>query len=152
MPRREPKRNIARLEPGKRSARRLAGWLVRIQRRGRSTSRFFSDHEAGGKRRALQAAKEFRDAVEEQAETWSVAERSDMLSTRNSSGVVGVHRLVQRQHRNGYEFSYAFWVAQWIDGQGHRKTRSFAVDKYGEDAALEAAVAARNSGVERAGR
>lgn len=152
MPRPDPRRNITRVQPPGHEGPARWGWLVRVQRRGRLTSRFFGDSRHGGKRGALQAAKAFRDAAEEQADPWDAQERAAMPSVRNRTGLVGVHRRIQTVRRGDYEFSYACWVAQWIDGHGHRRTRSFSVTSLGERAARAAAIAAREEGILQSGR
>jgi hypothetical protein len=102
--------------------------------------------------RALKAAKRYRDVVEDQASHWTVSELAQNPSERNVSGTVGVRRVRQRLVRDGAESRYWFWVAQWTDGHGHRKTRSFSIKKYGEDEAYALAVAAREDGVRKSGR
>ena len=64
MARKNPRRNISRIETTSAAGRTYGGWEVRMQRRGKKTERFFSDNAYGGKRGALNAAKEFRDQLE----------------------------------------------------------------------------------------
>ncbi len=152
MPRKNPRRNITRIEQYSKSGTEHSGWEVRIQRRGKRVEKFFADNLLHGKRGALQAAKEFRDQMELEMRPYSVKELAKSPSVRNRSGVVGVRRSVQKDVRGDYEFTYFFWVAQWIDGKGRRRTRSFSVDRYGEDEAFRLALQARNHGVNQAGR
>jgi len=152
MPRRDPRRNISRVEAVSSSGTPWSGWMVRVQRRGRYVSRFFNDARHEGKMDALRAAKQFRDAAEERDAHWSVTERAENPPQNNVSGTVGVRRVRQRFVRDGSESRYWFWVAQWTDGHGRRKTRAFSVNKHGEDEAYELAVAARMDGVRKSGR
>ena len=125
---------------------------MRIQRRGSRVEKFFADNQFEGKRKALQAAKEFRDETESELRPYSVKELAKRPSIRNTSGTVGVRRVVSNEVRGDYVFTYAYWVAQWIDGKGKRRTRSFSIDKYGEEEAQELATQSRSKGVNQAKR
>lgn len=152
MARKNPRRNISRIDQFSNSGTAHGGWEVRIQRRGKRVEKFFADNTHGGKRMALQAAKHFRDQMETELRPLSIREMARNPSIRNRSGTVGVRRSVKTDVRGEYEFTYAFWVAQWTDGKGKRRTRSFSVDRYGEDEAYRMAVKARNDGVAQAKR
>lgn len=123
-----------------------------MQRKGKRFEKFFADGQFGGRRAALQAAKSYRDALERRHQRYTVEEMARQPSVRNKSGIVGVRRTVQIEETDDYVYTYAFWIAQWTDGKGKRKTRSFSVDKYGEDEAYQRAVQARTSGVSHAKR
>ena len=73
-------------------------------------------------------------------------------SVRKSSGVVGVRKATQIEETDEYIYTYTFWIAQWTDGKGKRKTRSFSIDKYGDDEAYKMALKARSRGVNQANR
>ncbi len=49
-------------------ARHTHGWYVRIQKSGRSVSKFFSDDLLGGKQKALNLAIEFRESLAKKRE------------------------------------------------------------------------------------
>lgn len=152
MPRKNPRRNITRIEMYSSNGKPHGGWEVRIQRRGRKYEKFFADGQHGGRRAALQAAKIFRDDMEERLRPYTVKELARIPSVRNKSGIVGVRRAVQVEETDEYVYTYAFWIAQWTDGKGKRKTRSFSVEKYGEDEACRRALQARTRGVNQAKR
>ena len=82
----------------------------------------------------------------------TVEERSLRPSARNSSGVVGVRLHQQVDRRGAFEYHSWSWVAQWTDGRGRRRTKSFAVEKFGDVEAFRLAWQARKDGVEKAGR
>ena len=65
MARKNPRRNIARIEVPGEGRKIYGGWEVRIQRRGERFSKYFSDLSHGGKRLALQSAKVFRDEIDQ---------------------------------------------------------------------------------------
>ncbi len=152
MARKDPKRNISRIETYSKTGKMYGGWEVRMQRRGKKTEKFFSDNGFGGKRGALVAAKEFRDELEATTRKYTVKELSKRPSVRNKSGVVGVRLHHQKDARGDYVYHYWYWVAQWTDGLGRRKTKSFSCHTYGDEEAYRLAVKARRDGVNKAKR
>lgn len=152
MARKDPRRNISRLDKLNAKGSPIGGWLVRFQRCNQRIQRFFADSVCGGKRKSLNAAKEFRDEVDSQTRTFKTKELAEFPSTRNQSGVVGVRLHRETKLINHREYHYWFWVAQWIDGRGQRKTRSFSVHQHGDEEAYRMAVAARRKGVNQANR
>lgn len=123
-----------------------------MQRRGKKTQKFFSDNGYGGKRAALHAAKEFRDDLEAELRKYTTRELSFRPSARNQSGIVGVRLHQQKDMRGEFEYHYWYWVAQWTDGRGRRKTRSFSVHQHGDEEAYRLACDARRKGVSQANR
>ena len=152
MARKNPRRNISRIETVSAAGKKYGGWEVRLQRRGNKTEKFFSDNGFGGKRGALQAAKTFRDELEAKSRKYTVKELSQNPSTRNRSGVVGVRLHHQKDVRGDFVYHYWYWVAQWTDGHGRRKTRSFSCHTYGDEEAFRLASEARRKGVQHAKR
>lgn len=152
MARKNPRRNISRIETTSSTGNVNGGWEVRLQRRGHKTEKFFSDFAYEGKRAALQAAKEFRDQLEQQDRKYTVKELAANPSVRNRSGIVGVRLHHQKDRRGEFEYQYWYWIAQWTDGRGRRRTRSFSVHQYGDDEAFRLACEARNKGVRQAKR
>ena len=118
-----------------------------MTRKGEKVEKYFADTKFGGKIGALREAKKFRDEIEAQMPRYSVSELARNPSVRNTSGTVGVRISERKDIRGEYEYTYYFWVAQWTDGKGRRKTRSFSIDKYGYDKARELAVKARKKGI-----
>ena len=123
-----------------------------MQRKGVKTEKFFADSKFGGKRGALGAAQEFRDELEKSKKKYSVKELAENPSIRNKSGIVGVRLHKQVDTRGDYEYHYWYWVAQWTDGRGRRRTKSFSVHTYGDEEALRLATEARKKGVAQAKR
>jgi hypothetical protein len=149
MARPNPRRNITRVDLTTASGR-YYGWEVRMARRGKRICKFFSDSSFGGNRAALVAAKQFRDEIDQSLPTLTVRERAKNPSKRNRSGIVGLRLERRVQRRGDYEFRYTFWVAQWTDGKGQRKTRAFSVDRHGAREAYRRALHARRQGLRRA--
>ena len=101
---------------------------------------------------ALQQAKKLRDDIEAKTKKYTVAEMSARPSKRNKSGVVGVRLHKQIDRKGEFEYHYWYWVAQWTDGHGKRRTKSFSVHQHGEDEAYRLACEARETGVNSAKR
>ncbi len=135
-------RNITRLE-----RQSTGGWLVRVMRRGELSSWYFSDSEYGSKPKALQAAREYRDELETTLKGFSAKDLAKKAKANNTSGVVGVRLVEERDPRWPSQPTYRYWVAQWSPSKGVRRTKRFSVEKYGEDKAYKLAVAARKKGV-----
>src|SRR6056297_148962 len=135
-------RNITRID-------RLTtgGYLVRITRRGKLHSMFFSFAEHGGKRKALLAAREHRDKLESKLRGHSSKKLAEMPRSNNTSGIAGVRYVEETDARWKSRPTYGYWVAQWSPKGGGRKTKRFSVDKYGEEEARRLAIKARKRGV-----
>lgn len=122
---------------------RTHGWEVRVRRRHLPVSEFFSDSRHGGKRKALAAAKEFRDWIVAEHPKMPRSERAQMVMETNTSGIPGVRRAVKKISRGGKEYHYEVWTAEGTPRPGTRKTRDFYISKLGEEDALDAAIAQR---------
>lgn len=87
--------------------------MARIMRAGVKYQKNFSRKQYGGWPKATKAAKEW--VAEKKKELPSLEETTrDILSSRNSSGVVGVHlnrNYIKRP--KGFEYEYWKWVAKW---------------------------------------
>ena len=121
------------------SEMRSHGWQVRLSRRGRKYSRFFSDRKYGGREVALGMARNFRDELVARLPVRERSGAAGKLTRRNISGVVGVSRIVVRTTAATYEF----WQATWSPLPGVRRRVKFSIRRYGEDRAFELACAAR---------
>lgn len=123
---------------------RTHGWLVTIQRRGNIFRKHFSDGVFGGRQKAFNAAKDYRDDVIEKHRPFSLREYSNIVKKNNRSGVVGVCRYCASETRDlPPEQQRWFWVASWPLPSGQRKRVKFSVNKYGEEAAFKLALKAR---------
>ena len=123
------------------------GYLVRVMRKGKRVSQYFSDQEYGGKRKALLAARKHRDKLEDKMRGYTAKQLSQIQRSNNTSGIVGVRRAVETDYRWDSEPTYGYWVAQWSPKKGVRRTKRFSIEKYGEDEAYRLAVQARKRGV-----
>ena len=123
------------------------GWEVRIRRRHVKDETFFSDREHGGKTKAFAAARKYRDKIARDIPPFSRREIAQIISKRNTSGIVGVRLAEKRTGHKPDCGPYLFWVANWSPAPHKRKTCAFSVDKYGDDEAFKLAVKARKKGV-----
>lgn len=144
-----PMRNIRRMDDDSRSTH---AWLVQVQRHHQIAIKMFSDSVWGGKRKALAAARAWRDehkqATAEQAHAlW----RRNRLRSNNRSGLVGVARYERKADAHGHKTGgAAFWLASWIDAHGVGRKRKFSVKLWGERGAKQKSIAARAQGVSEA--
>ena len=128
------------------------GWWVRRQKRSIPIkSKFFNDAKYGGKDKALEAAKKYRDQIEKKVPVLTKEQRYRIKTSRNKSGVIGVHKTNSTsKDKRGRAYTYTFWVANWLDPvSGKRSHRSFAISKYGEAEALRLALKARDEAMAR---
>lgn len=125
-------------------SKRSHGWRVQVQRKGQIVIRNFSDKLYGGKRKALQAAMDCRDALLEQMhdERYGLW-RCQRKRRNNTSGIVGVGRYIAREMVGDQEVERVSWHAFWAGSDGKRHSRKFSVSKYGEAQAKVLACAAR---------
>lgn len=117
------------------------GYLVRLSRNGNRINQYYSDSVNGGKQKALKAAKK---AYDDLFAEYGPVEHStkNLLTHRNTTGVVGVHLAHSKDNR--YEgCEYSAYCASWMSESGSRDKISFSFNKYGEDAAFDLAVMAR---------
>lgn len=114
------------------------GYLVRLSRRGRSYSRFFADRSYLGKRPAKKAAQEqYREWLDKLG-----GAAAPCLSSRNSSGVVGVY-VASTLGASQAGSAYRAYCASWISDRGKREKIAFSWKRYGKTVAFEMACHAR---------
>ena len=127
-------RYIARID-----SNRTHCYAVRLQREG--VHKTFTDRLYGGKRKALQAAKAYRDEliVALDNEGRMTYRRNDIkMRESNNSGVTGV-RHQYRERDYGADEAY---IASWCDTE-RQKHKSFSVKKYGSYGAFQKALGVR---------
>jgi hypothetical protein len=120
-------------------------WLVRLQRRGRIYHRQFSDHVHGGKRKALEAAKAYRDHLDLALPPLTRQEVCSIKKKNNRSGISGVMRVDVLEKKRGRLYRRVYWDVQWPIGNGKARHKKFSVKKYGERHAFRLAVKARRA-------
>ena len=133
-------RNIRRIDDDSRGTH---AWLVQVQRRSYIKIKMFSDGIFGGKKKALLAALEYRDALltaptPAEHNLW----QRTIVRRNNTSGIPGI---VLAKRASGAER----WVAFWIDENGRKRSRTFSVSIHGIRKAKQLAVAERQRQLDR---
>jgi hypothetical protein len=127
---------------------RTHAWRVTIQRQGKVHVGHFSDGVFGGKRKALAAAKEYRDGLLAKFPPLTRKEYCSILRRNNRSGLAGVsyHAEVIETERGPVE--RRFWIARLPLEPWRTKLVKFSVAKYGAEEAFRRAVKARLDALE----
>jgi len=118
------------------------GWCVTTKRRGKRFRRYFSDR-LGGRWKALQVARSFRDKLVAQLPRPTKIKRRDV---RNTTGIIGVARVKERTRKGKWFVRY---VGSWPDQNGKRGKASFSVGFCGEAKAFRLAVRSRRDGLRK---
>lgn len=124
-------------------------WLVTVQRRGQIYHRHFADSLYGGKRKALQAAKAYRDTLIATLKPLTRLERCQIKKKNNRSGISGVTRIDTWEDTRGRRYPRRYWLAQWPIGKGNARMRKFSIKLYGERGAFRRALLARKQALKR---
>lgn len=147
MAKTSPNRNVSRIDidsaPGTKGTH---GYQVRLMRRGKAISKFFSDSSNKGKTKALAAARAYRDDMLTKIGPANTGPHT-VPSARNTSGIVGVRRREAIRETDDYLYYHYFWEASWTDAEGERQKRNFSVNKHGEEEAKSQALSARKRGL-----
>lgn len=124
-------------------------YRVKIRKRNKDFIKYFGDATYGGKRKAFENAKAYRDKIISTYRPFSRAELSNVGASKSKSGIVGVTLVEKIEKRNKTKHKYLFWKAWWSPKVGVRKTVSFSVNKHGYKKAFELAKKAREKGLKQ---
>jgi hypothetical protein len=119
------------------------GWFVRLTRRGKRYSAFFSDKKNKGKDRALKLAQACYAKMALAHPHMSRKDFAQIERRSNKTGIVGVTKLVKEVRGKKYKF----WQATWSPEPGGVRKQAFSVTRYGDDKAKLLAIAARKKGL-----
>ncbi len=138
--RRRNRRNkgISRIDSGS-----THGWSVRGYKNGKTYRKLFSDRKSGGKSKAQNLARQYREELYERLAQIPSKPRGRRIvyrDSRNSTGVIGVCRTAQRTPSGKV---YERYAVSWRPAEGVQKATSFSIRKYGEKKAFQLAVAHR---------
>jgi hypothetical protein len=121
-------------------------WRVSLSRHGKRHVKNFADKKCGGKGRALQLAREYRDSLLRKYPPLSRKEFCSVLRCNNRSGVTGVYRYAKSYTlKNGSIKKSWYWEATWPTGKSEQAPVAFPVNKYGEQRARQLAFRAREN-------
>lgn len=112
-------------------------WAVLFRRQGKPYYKSFYDFRRGGSKNALAAAIEWRDAQLLALQALSKRDFCELKRTTNRSGAPGVHKIWPKNMPRGC------WQARLRLSDGKMRTQTFSIQKFGERAAFELAVNAR---------
>ncbi len=136
---------IVRIDKPKNSVKGTHGWQVRIHTGAarKYQSKLFSDNQYGSRGKALVAAEEYLAAYIEKHPGSSsapghVSYRKGNLSVRNKSGVTGVYRTHEMNHRGERVYYWSAFVP--IGPYGRKATKKFYIGVYGEEESKRLAV------------
>jgi hypothetical protein len=121
-------------------------FLVHFERKKRSYIKRFSDRQHGSERKALSAARAWRDTQLAKLPTFTAKERALKPLAHNTSGVRGVCRIEDRRvNARGEPLVLVYWSAYIADEVGTPRPKRFPVHRYGEQRAFDLAVQARQA-------
>lgn len=95
------------------------GFQVRVVRKGKERSRYFSHRQYGGKRKALQAAIDWRDEIKEKYP--EKAKRP----VQSNTGIRGISRTTKFDKRRG--ITYVSYSVHYKDENGYPSNKTFFV-------------------------
>lgn len=127
---------------------RTHAWRVSLRRRGEALVRNFPDKKFGGKKKALDAAREQRDAWMAKYPPLSRVEFANARRRNNKSGVTGVCLVGCKYYlADGTERCLWYWEASWPTTPGNHINQRFSCQIYGHEKAFEMACRARKKGL-----
>jgi hypothetical protein len=126
---------------------RTHGFFVRLARRSKIHSAFFSDIKHGGREQALGAAKAHYLKLRQKLglpRRHSRRQWAQTVRRRGKSGIQGVRRVLFCG-QSGRLLKY--WMATWSPELGMVRKKAFSIRKFGEAKAQRLAIRARREGV-----
>ena len=129
---------------------RTHAWRVSLCRHGKRHVKNFADKKCGGKGRALKDARQYRDDLLIKYPPMSRKEFCTILRSNNRSGITGVYKYAKPfTLKNGTVKKNWSWEATWPIGNSEQAHITFSVNEYGEEAAQQMAVDAREKALRR---
>jgi len=113
------------------------GYFARVTWQGVTHRKFFSDSVHGDRLGALDAAREWRDAKEQEVGK-PRTERMVFGTSHTETGIVGIRKIVSGP------WGHEAYEANWVNEDGTIGRTSYSITKNGERKALRLAIAARN--------
>ncbi|NNE90593.1 MAG: hypothetical protein HKN23_03010 [Verrucomicrobiales bacterium] len=132
----QSKKNIKRIDSPK-----THGWQVHVRRGGVLKTKLFSDRVYGGKRKALEAAEEYRDQLLSEMAGLAKPLWKIKRTPRTNTGHLGVS-LTEYENKSGKKRKVITVTAR--EKLGKAVNRKFSVDKLGYEQAVKKAVSWRN--------
>ena len=122
------------------------GFFVRLARRRKIHSAFFSDKIHGGREQAFAAAQAHYLKLREKLgmpRQQSRRRNAQIVRRMGRSGIYGVQRVIDRRVKPWRKY----WRAVWSPEPGKVRRKQFSIRKHGEEKARRLAIRARRAGV-----
>ncbi|MBQ0794966.1 AP2 domain-containing protein [Zhongshania sp.] len=128
---------------------RTHAWRVSLRRQNKMHVKNFPDKTFKGKRKALAAAKVFRDEIIDKYPPTTRQAMCNIQRSNNKSGITGVYSYAKRYKlKNNCIKELWYWEAHWPgEKPGTFGKATFSFQQYGEKKAHKLAIAARKAGV-----
>lgn len=127
---------------------RTHAWRVSLRRQGKTLVKNFPDKTYGGKRKALNQAKQYRDTLLRRYPPTTRKAICQIIRRNNTSGVTGVC-VYEKPYAlaDGTVKTLRYWEADWPLSEGGYTKAIFSVKNYGEKTARALAIRARKRGL-----
>lgn len=123
-------------------------WRVSLCRYGKRYVKNFPDRKCGGKVKALELARRYRDELLIKLPPISRKEFCLVLRSNNNSGITGVCKYAKPYLlSDGTVRKNWYWEASWPNDRGEGVSECFSVKEYGEEVARQMAIRARERGL-----
>lgn len=124
-------------------------WRVSLRRHGKRHVKNFTDKKYGGSNLALQSARNYRDQLVQEHPPISRKEFCNIKRRHNKSGITGVYTYCKTYTlKDGTVKESWYWEANWPDANGESVSKSFPVNRFGEEQARQLAIDARERGMQ----
>ena len=116
-------------------------WRFRIviSHKKQITQKHFYFHDANTEAKALERAKAAWTEIRERIPVITRQQNAQIERRKSLTGIVGVRRLTKTTKGHPYDF----WIAVWSDSRGQQRSKTYSINKYGEQDAKKLAIQAR---------
>lgn len=131
---------------------RTHAWRVSLRRHGKALVKNFPDKKYGGKGKALQLAKLYRDELIKKHPPMSRKKFANIIRSNNKTGITGVYKYAKSYYlQDGTKRDCWYWEANWPTTMAGSERAAFSVKEYGDDKARSLAITARRRGLKQVG-
>jgi len=124
-------------------------WRVSLRRYGKMYVKNFPDKKCGGKRKALQQAKHYRDELLDKYPPMTRKHFCSIIRSNNKTGISGVYSYSKPYMlRDGTVKECWYWEANWPNASHQSVSARFSVKQFGENMAKKMAIQARERGLD----
>ena len=109
----------------------VACYRVRIHRQGTLFMEYFPFKNYPDEPTALAAATKYWHEVREAFPRLTPKQNAQVERRKSQTGIIGVRRLTKTTKGHPYDY----WLAAWTDSRGNQRSKTFSINKYGEQEA-----------------